>query len=995
MGAQSAYAVCTNPDGNAGVIKFNKDFQVMQYCDDTNWRQLGSSPNGPQNCPNIGDTCTDGTIYAGLSPDGNVAIYTTPADAPSTYVWNNGNSVFRVDTTMVDCTDNSPGTASSCQTGEANTAILIAEDSDSAVGGVQPHQAAEYCEGLSAHGHSDWYLPAQDELNVLYTNKNAGDLNGTFNESGSAPAGWYWSSSERGSSGARAQIFSGGSQNNRDKFNGSSVRCVRKEGRKIASIVPDGLVGHWKLDETSGTGIIDYASTNDGTVQGGLDPATDSVLGRVKTALDFDGSDDSIDFPDDIFDSLSEGSVSAWFKWDGANPNDFQAIVGVDQDAFQPISIENYDLNMFGNCVARFTTDGDYIQPNIWYHVVYVSDATGNKIYLNGNQIPPSELTYTLGNSTSQLFFSQCDDVGSTLAIGDYAGGFSEPFSGIIDDVRIYNRALSAEEITYLYRSFDGNLAYDADTRVPKYFNGEDWVAMGPSKYIPNAVTFDGSTNLLNTSAAGYSDSDAFNLGFWVKPTTEAADFQVILNADTGAASRFTIALDNGANNTNDLWTVYFESRNSSGALVAEYESAELLPANQWSHVLISVDASESVVQSYIDDSLDTYYIAVNPGNGNINFNVSEYAVGEFAGTGDSLIASLADFYFDTGSYTNLSIETNRRKFIDDNGDPVYLGSDGGNPTGSAPDIFLSGDTVSWHTNKGTGGGFTENGALTDAVTKPGSVYDDITTDGLIGWWKLDEIVGNVGYDYSSSGNNGTYDSDVTPSYMGQPGVMGSAVNFNVPTNNADITVPRIDAYANLRTFTAMGWAKTHNFSEHNGIISIYGIFDLRNAFNAVNTIELETKGWDGSNAAFRCTLNADIPPYEWAHWAVAYSYDDPQTTMADIYFNGQPCPNAVYTATGNPTGSYTTPLPVSGSNGILLVGRATQSSGATFKGVLDDVRLYDRKLLSGEVLDIYNAGVCANPERLNGTIVYNTDQNLLQYCDSALPGNGWQATSP
>ncbi len=49
----------------------------------------------------------------------------------------------------------------------------------SGVGGVQLHQAAAYCDGLSAHGQSDWNLPALGELDVLVDNKNAGELSGT------------------------------------------------------------------------------------------------------------------------------------------------------------------------------------------------------------------------------------------------------------------------------------------------------------------------------------------------------------------------------------------------------------------------------------------------------------------------------------------------------------------------------------------------------------------------------------------------------------------------------------------------------------------------------------------------------------------------------------------------------------------------------------------------------------------------------------------------
>jgi hypothetical protein len=162
VGMEPAHAVCTNPDGVAGSIVFNKDHQVMQYCNDTNWRQIGSGPN----CSNIGETCTDGSIYAGLSPDGNAPMYTTPADAPSLMTWNDSSENW-VDTAMVNCTGtSSPGTAASCQTGEANTTFLVGL---SGSGTPAPYVAAEYCDDLTAHGQSDWYLPAQDELYVLFT----------------------------------------------------------------------------------------------------------------------------------------------------------------------------------------------------------------------------------------------------------------------------------------------------------------------------------------------------------------------------------------------------------------------------------------------------------------------------------------------------------------------------------------------------------------------------------------------------------------------------------------------------------------------------------------------------------------------------------------------------------------------------------------------------------------------------------------------------------
>ena len=173
---------------------------------------------GPTGCPSIGDVCADGSIYAGLSPDGNVAMYTTPADAGS-YTWNNGTNNWYDHPAITNCSDGTPGTASGCRTGEQNTDSLVNAVYPPDSG--QPYNAAVYCSGLNAHGHTDWYLPAQDELNVLYDNRVAV---GGFNTSGS-----YWSSSERHHIGARLQQFSDSTQIGNNKSISLLVRCVRRQ----------------------------------------------------------------------------------------------------------------------------------------------------------------------------------------------------------------------------------------------------------------------------------------------------------------------------------------------------------------------------------------------------------------------------------------------------------------------------------------------------------------------------------------------------------------------------------------------------------------------------------------------------------------------------------------------------------------------------------------------------------------------------------------------
>ncbi|MGO4809416.1 DUF1566 domain-containing protein [Cupriavidus sp. 2MCAB6] len=186
----------------------------------------------PTNCSTgaIGTVCADGSVYAGTSPDGSVPMYVTRCDAGQTWsgsacinarqthTWNNG-LINYVDTSLVNC--GSPGGCA--VSGETNTTTLAAADSDNVNAGVQPHDAAVYCDSLSIHGQTDWYLPSAPELNVIYASKTA---IGNFDISGSS----YWSSSENDNSGAWSQRFSDGTQSTGmyTKGSGYLVRCARR-----------------------------------------------------------------------------------------------------------------------------------------------------------------------------------------------------------------------------------------------------------------------------------------------------------------------------------------------------------------------------------------------------------------------------------------------------------------------------------------------------------------------------------------------------------------------------------------------------------------------------------------------------------------------------------------------------------------------------------------------------------------------------------------------
>ncbi|MFN3700408.1 MAG: DUF1566 domain-containing protein [Alphaproteobacteria bacterium] len=231
---------CSAPDGDRGTMVYSSDYGALQACTSKGWVALhppacpdgdGCDPCLPMNSPASGTTCADGTIYAGLSPDGNVPMFTTPADAPTLMSWNDGSD-FWLDTDMENCTSMSPSFQESCRTGRANTNLLVSLGSSPS---PAPYVAANYCYDLDAHGHTDWYLPSQDELDVLYENLARDDGAAAtpgnsfgFNRTGEFPEGWYWSSSEFGPDAGRLPRFSDGFGLPNLKNFEVSVRCVRR-----------------------------------------------------------------------------------------------------------------------------------------------------------------------------------------------------------------------------------------------------------------------------------------------------------------------------------------------------------------------------------------------------------------------------------------------------------------------------------------------------------------------------------------------------------------------------------------------------------------------------------------------------------------------------------------------------------------------------------------------------------------------------------------------
>ncbi|MCK4811006.1 MAG: DUF11 domain-containing protein [Methanosarcinales archaeon] len=204
----------------------------------------------------------------------------------------------------------------------------------------------------------------------------------------------------------------------------------------------DGLVAEWHFDEGSGSVLVDSSGNgNDGVIHGAT-----WVEGKYGKALSFDGRDDYVEIPDDKSLKFGTGdfSYSLWFKANSiSSGHSNQLLCKRDNGG-------NYEVQIDSNRKVRTYSAGILDSTTIINHGTYyfVSIVRSNeKLYL-----------YINGMMESSTIIPQSANVNSNapLCIGRdlhriNKGAPEEYFMGIIDEVRIYNCALSAEEIKTHY----------------------------------------------------------------------------------------------------------------------------------------------------------------------------------------------------------------------------------------------------------------------------------------------------------------------------------------------------------------------------------------------------------------------------------------------------------------------------------------------------------------------------------------------------------------
>ena len=233
-------------------------------------------------------------------------------------------------------------------------------------------------------------------------------------------------------------------------------------------------------------------------------------------------------------------------------------------------------------------------------------------------------------------------------------------------------------------------------------------------RYYANAVNFDGSNDYLSRGAnlTGAADSKQITGVWWHNGGDNTND--TILNWSLTASFARFLLIRRGGGAGHVIRCRASNAAASAFALDVDGDQAVNAAAG-WVCIMWSFDLSDTGKRHiYTNDTANSLSVT-SYANESIPFSSADDFLVGYNGaywTGDCGGCQLW-----TGVYLDLSTEANRRLFIDANGKPVSPGI--ARAALGTPIVELAGPTSDWHTNRGSGGGFTETGALTDAASSP------------------------------------------------------------------------------------------------------------------------------------------------------------------------------------------------------------------------------------------------------------------------------------
>lgn len=421
--------------------------------------------------------------------------------------------------------------------------------------------------------------------------------------------------------------------------------ALNSHGDQTITVSDGGIIGHWKLDEGSGTSAADASgSANTATLNGPPAWSTDLPVTKYGNggSLLFSGTANSVVIPKTTALQLTTSTTMAWIKADADVSAERYIWSDNSSNAGSSCRLTQSSGNLI--CEMRYgvftINTGVALNDSTWHHVAFAIDDTAKTatVYVDGAVAASTVYSASMVPSTNPI------------KLGQFSFFNGSPFLGLLDDVRIYKRALTAAETALLAAGTDaeakGTSAVLAVVQPPgiSVQPQSQIIKKGQTATLSVTATGDGITFQWYQGASGDTSSpiaDATtntfttppltaSAGYWVRvassyslPAVDSATAQLTViqaatsfaltgapaNAFGGTAFSLTVTALNpdGTTDTGYNGTVHFSSTDAAATLPSAYTFAAAdAGSHTFSNVLLNSSGSHTV--TVFDSGMSGYW---------------------------------------------------------------------------------------------------------------------------------------------------------------------------------------------------------------------------------------------------------------------------------------------------------------------------------------------------------------------------------------------------
>ncbi|MDD4289981.1 MAG: LamG domain-containing protein [Patescibacteria group bacterium] len=668
---------------------------------------------------------------------------------------------------------------------------------------------------------------------------------------------------------------------------------------------------YYNFDEGHGTTVYDYKTiTSIGTLVSGTAWINDGKFGR---ALSFDGNDDYVDIPYYNFNRPGF-TFSFWIKTSTGDQTIFNTYSSTPRNAFYINSNGTIKYNIRGSNGSTtpnlHVTSLSSIKDNNWHHIVSVKDDDNVYIYIDGKRESAITGAKDINSNSGR----------ATLGLGAngvYHDIYDGVYSGLIDEFKIYEYALSPDQVKLDYNNGMAMILGGSGTSTSA---GSAYCVPGDTSYCASPVAeykFDKKSGGIAYDTSGNGNDGTINGATSVRGKNGNAMSFDGVNDSLSKTSTSNLKSSNG---TISYW-LYIRNKDISQGPIHIYQDNASISDYARSYI-----GSNNIMDFVIEDD-DTSKVSVNYDLDDLGDFTNKWLHFSWVQDGNSVKLYI------NGQIKTLSGTNSGSWWTSHLIDPIHL------RLGHAWYYF---------------NGLIDEVRIYNYARTPAQIAWDYNKGAPIAHYKFDECSGTTIHDESGNGNNGTIsigadgtqsavgtciDGDTTHAwYNGRIGRYKSAMNFD--GTNDYIDVGGTNSLGLSDQFSISVWTKFDNVTDVTRVGNIIGNYNYSPNFN----LEGHTSGrirfyWNGEISLFG---TKDLRG-TWHHVVVSR---DKISNKVIIYIDG--ILEAQTTAGTNLDIKF--PLRIGGDF------RATP--GLPFHGKIDDLKMYNYALTPTQVKELYNGGV-------------------------------------